>query len=124
MKEKVIANIKTIRESKNLKAEFLATHLGISQPAYSKKETGENDFTLPELIKLSDVLEVPLVKIIDLDLARIINNTEFHDHSTGVIEHQTISAEGYLVAIETQKQEIIFLREQLKVLTQALAGKG
>jgi transcriptional regulator with XRE-family HTH domain len=122
MKEKVIANIKTIRESKNLKAEYLAGQLGISQPAYSKKETGENDFTLPELIKLSDVLEVPLVKIIDLDLARIINNTEFYDHSTGVIEHQTVNNEGYLVAIEKQEKEIVYLREQLSRLMEKLGG--
>jgi transcriptional regulator with XRE-family HTH domain len=122
MKEKVIANIKTIRESKNLKAEYLAGQLGISQPAYSKKETGENDFTLPELIKLSDVLEVPLVKIIDLDLARIINNTEFYDHSTGVIEHQTVNNEGYLVAIEKQEKEIVYLREQLARLMEKLGG--
>jgi transcriptional regulator with XRE-family HTH domain len=124
MKEKVIANIKTIRESKNLKAEYLAGQLGISQPAYSKKETGENDFTLPELIKLSDVLEVPLVKIIDLDLARIINqtNSEFHDQSSGVVEHQTVSNEGYLVAIENLKQEIAYLREQLGKLMEKLGG--
>jgi transcriptional regulator with XRE-family HTH domain len=122
MKEKVIANIKTIRESKNLKAEYLAGQLGISQPAYSKKETGENDFTLPELIKLSDVLEVPLVKIIDLDLARVINNTEFYDYSTGVIEHQTTSNEGYLLAIEKQEKEILYLREQLAKLMEKLGG--
>jgi transcriptional regulator with XRE-family HTH domain len=124
MKEKVIANIKTIRESKNLKAEYLAGQLGISQPAYSKKETGENDFTLPELIKLSDVLEVPLVKIIDLDLARVIQQQHFYDQSsaTGVVEHQTLSAEGYLVAIENQKQEIAYLREQLAKLMEKLGG--
>lgn len=124
MKDKVISNIKTIRESKNFTAEYLATQLGISQPAYSKKENGETEFTLPELVKVSEALEVPLVKIIDLDLARIINNTQNNENTTnsnGFVENQTNnSAEGYKVAIETQEKEIAYLRAQLEKLMDKL----
>jgi transcriptional regulator with XRE-family HTH domain len=123
MKDKVISNIKTIRESKNFTAEYLATQLGISQSTYSRKENGEADFTLPELVKVSEALEVPLVKIIDLDLARIINqtNSEFHDQSAGIIENMH-SAEGYKVAIETQEKEIAYLRAQVDKLMDKLGG--
>jgi transcriptional regulator with XRE-family HTH domain len=123
MKDKVISNIKTIRESKNFTAEYLATQLGISQSTYSRKENGETDFTLPELVKVSEALEVPLVKIIDLDLARIISqtNSEFHDQSAGIIENM-YSAEGYKVAIETQEKEIAYLRAQVDKLMDKLGG--
>jgi transcriptional regulator with XRE-family HTH domain len=124
MKDKVISNIKTIRESKNFTAEYLATQLGISQSTYSRKENGEADFTLPELVKVSEALEVPLVKIIDLDLARVLHQNNY-DTATGnqnIIEHQTISAEGYIVAIDTLKEEIAYLRAQVDKLMDKLGG--
>jgi hypothetical protein len=71
-------------------------------------------------------LEVPLVKIIDLDLARIINNTQHNENTTnsnGFVENQTNnSAEGYKVAIETQEKEIAYLRAQVDKLMDKLGG--
>jgi transcriptional regulator with XRE-family HTH domain len=124
LKDKIIHNIKTIRESKNLTADYIAQQMGISQSTYSRKETGESDFSLPELIRIGDVLEVPLVKIIDLDLARIINQSEFHDNSTGIIEHQTVTPDDglKLVITELQKQ-VEYLKEQNKDLLAAITGK-
>ncbi len=124
IKEKIISNIKTIRESKNYTSEYLATKLGISQSTYSRKESGDTDFTLPELVKVSEALEVPLVKIIDLDLARIINQTN-NDTATGnhIIENQTVMNEGYQLAAEQFKEENIFLKQQVKDLMAMLAAK-
>lgn len=124
LKDKIIHNIKTIRESKNLTADYIAQQMGISQSTYSRKEAGESDFSLPELIRLGDVLEVPLVKIIDLDLARIINQNEFRDNSTGVVEHQTVNSdEGYKVAIAELQKQVEHLKAQNDKLTDALIGK-
>lgn len=122
MKDKVINNIKTIRESKNFTAEYLATQLGISQSTYSRKENGETDFTLPELVKVSEALEVPLVKIIDLDLARVIQQTN-NDHSTGIVENLHDHADGYKVAVTALEKDVEFLRQQVKDLMAMLAGK-
>ncbi len=115
MKEKIIQNIKTIRESKNLTEGYVATNMGIGQSAYCKKEKGDSEFTLTELIKLSDILQVSLVRFIDLDIAKIINQQN-HDSSTGIgfIENQIINTEGYKLCIEQYKEENIFLKEQLK----------
>jgi transcriptional regulator with XRE-family HTH domain len=124
LKEKIIHNIKTIRESKNLTAEYIAQQMGISQSTYSRKESGESDFSLPELIRIGDVLEVPLVKIIDLDLARIINQSEFHDNSIGVIEHQTVTPdEGLKMVISELQKQVEYLKEQNKDLLAAITGK-
>jgi transcriptional regulator with XRE-family HTH domain len=124
LKEKIIHNIKTIRESKNLTADYIAQQMGISQSTYSRKENGESDFSLPELIRIGDVLEVPLVKIIDLDLARIINQNEFHDNSVGVIEHQTVTPdEGLKMLITELQKQVEYLKEQNKDLLAAVTGK-
>jgi transcriptional regulator with XRE-family HTH domain len=124
LKDKIIHNIKTIRESKNLTADYIAQQIGISQSTYSRKESGESDFSLPELIRIGDVLEVPLVKIIDLDLARIINQSEFRDNSTGVVEHQTVNSdEGFKVAISELQKQVEYLKEQNKDLLAAVTGK-
>jgi transcriptional regulator with XRE-family HTH domain len=126
LKEKIIHNIKTIRESKNLTADYIAQQMGINQSTYSRKENGESDFSLPELIRIGDVLEVPLVKIIDLDLARIINQSEFRDNSTGigVIEHQTVTPdEGLKMLITELQKQVEYLKEQNRDLLAAVTGK-
>jgi transcriptional regulator with XRE-family HTH domain len=125
LKEKIIHNIKTIRESKNITAEHLAGQLGVSQSTYSRKENGDIEFSLPELVKVSEALEVPLVKIIDLDLAKVINQNN-HDTASGnqnIIENQTVMNEGYQLAAEQFKEENIFLKQQVKDLMAMLAAK-
>ncbi len=127
IKEKILSNIKTIREAKDLSGEYLAAQMGITQATYSRKEKGEIDFSLNDLLKVSEVLEVPMGKLVDQDLAKIItqNNTEFHDHSAGnqnIIEHQTVSDEGYKVAIDNLKEEVTYLRGQVDRLMDKLGG--
>jgi transcriptional regulator with XRE-family HTH domain len=121
VKEKVIGNIKTIRETKNYSEEYMADKMGISQSTYNRKENGEGDFTLTELINVAGVLEVSVSKIIELDLARIITQNDFHDSSMGVVEN-LYSAEGFKVAIVTQEKEIAYLRAQVDKLMDKLGG--
>ncbi len=130
IKEKIINNIKTIRESKNFTEEYIAGQMGISQSTYNRKENGLTDFSLTELIQLGDALEVSPSRFIDLDLEKIINNPQFYDTAisngnSGVIEHYTNNSndEGYKTAIAQCQAEIGFLRAQVEKLTDALAGK-
>lgn len=125
-KEKIVNNIKTIRESKNLTEEHIAQQMGISQSAYNRKENGESDFTLSELIKLGDVLEVSVSKFIDLDLAKVIQqyNYDSTNGNTNYIEHQTVvSDEGYKVALDKQQQQIDYLKQQNADLLAAITAK-
>jgi transcriptional regulator with XRE-family HTH domain len=123
IKEKIINNIKTIRESKNLTADYIAQQMGISQSTYSRKETGESDFSLTELIKLGDVLEVSVSKFIDMDLQKVIN--QYHNQEqSGYIEHQTVNAdEGYKVAITELQKQNEYMRVQIDKLTDALVKR-
>jgi transcriptional regulator with XRE-family HTH domain len=125
VKEKVITNIKTIRETKNYSEEYMADKMGISQSTYNRKENGEGDFTLTELIKMADVLEVSVSKIIDMDLARVINQYHNQDHAAGyIIENQTITSdEGYKAAITAYEKEVEYLKQQNSDLLAAITGK-
>jgi transcriptional regulator with XRE-family HTH domain len=123
VKEKVITNIKTIRETKNYSEEYMADKMGISQSTYNRKENGEGDFTLTELIKMADVLEVSVSKIIDMDLAKVINQYHNQDQA-GYIENQTVvSDEGYKAAIAAYEKEVEYLKQQNSDLLAAVAGK-
>lgn len=121
IKEKIINNIKTIRESKNLTADYIAQQMGISQSTYSRKETGESDFSLSELIKLGDVLEVSVSKFIDMDLQKVINQYNNETANGNFIEHQTVNnEEGYKAALEQYKAEVEYLKGQNRDLLAAI----
>jgi transcriptional regulator with XRE-family HTH domain len=129
MKDKIIGNIKTIRESKNYTEAYMAEKLGITQGAYNRKENGDLEFNITELVTIGAVLEVPVGRLVELDLQKIINNPQSHDYSTacnGFIEHYTNNSndEGYKTALAQCQGEISFLRAQVEKLTDALAGKA
>jgi transcriptional regulator with XRE-family HTH domain len=126
IKEKILSNIKTIREARDISGEYVATQMGISQSTYNRKENGEIEFSLNDLLKVSEVLDVPVAKLMDRDLAQIItlSNTN-SDNATGnnyQAGNQTFTAEGYKVAIDTQKEEIAHLRAQVDRLMEKLGG--
>jgi transcriptional regulator with XRE-family HTH domain len=124
VKEKVITNIKTIRETKNYSEEYMADKMGISQSTYNRKENGEGDFTLTELIKMADVLEVSVSKIIDMDLAKVINQYHIQDQSSGYVENQTVMSDaGYKAALAQYEKELEYLKQQNSDLLAAITGK-
>jgi transcriptional regulator with XRE-family HTH domain len=121
IKEKIINNIKTIRESKNLTADYIAQQMGISQSTYSRKESGDTDFSLTELIKLGDVLEVSVSKFIDMDLANVIN--QYNNYPAGEV-HQTVTSEdGYKAAISAYEKQVEYLKQQNSDLLAAVIDK-
>lgn len=125
-KESVIQNIKLVRGNKNYTEDYVASKLGISQSSYNRKENGEVDFSLSELLKLGEVLDVSPARFIDLDIAKIITNNEFNDYS-GVIGTQNVTNtgtdEGYRKAVEQYEKENAYLKAQVDKLTDALVGK-
>jgi transcriptional regulator with XRE-family HTH domain len=122
MKDKIINNIKTIRESKDYTEAYMAEKLGMTQGAYNRKENGDLEFNLTELVKMGEILEVPPSKFIDMDLAKMIQQTNnYHDTATG--NPYITNDEGYKAALEQYKLETAFLRAQVEKLTHALAGR-
>ncbi|MFS9152402.1 helix-turn-helix transcriptional regulator [Streptococcus infantis] len=52
--------LKTLRKEKKLTQKELAEQIGIKQNSYSDWETGKNEPSLENLIKLADLFEVSL----------------------------------------------------------------
>lgn len=52
--------LKTLRKEKKLTQKELAEQIGISQKSYSHWETGKNEASFENLIKLADLLEVSI----------------------------------------------------------------
>jgi transcriptional regulator with XRE-family HTH domain len=126
MKDKIINNIKTIRESRNYTETYMAEKLGMTQGAYNRKENGDLEFNISELVKMGEILDVSPSRFIDLDLARIINNPQINDNASGnngFIENYNSNDEGYKAALSQYKEENDYLKAQLAKLTDALIGK-
>jgi transcriptional regulator with XRE-family HTH domain len=64
----LIANrIYMARKDKYLKQEDVGNALGIKQSSYSDLETGKRDMTVPELLTLADLFDVPVTWLLDLN---------------------------------------------------------
>lgn len=78
--EKITIKARKLREIYGYSQEYVAFEMGISQAAYSKKESGRTRFTLECLEKLSVLYRFSLMELISLPaqelLIRAIRNTE------------------------------------------------
>jgi transcriptional regulator with XRE-family HTH domain len=63
-----IANrIYSARKDKYLKQEEVGVVLGIRQSSYSSLETGKRDMTVPELLILADLFDVPFTWLLGVN---------------------------------------------------------
>lgn len=58
-----ITLIKNQRKSKNISARYMSKRLGISESAYSRRESGTAKFKAEELPVISKILNIPIEKI-------------------------------------------------------------
>ena len=94
--------IKKAREAKNYTQEHVATMLSISQNAYSKIETGGSKVTAERLLKLAEVLDVPVEKLI-CEEQKVFN---FNNNEIAI---------GYIDHLEnSDKENMKILHEQIR----------
>ena len=67
-------NLQVIRELNNYTQSYVADKLGISQKSYSNLERANNDISLDVLLRLSDLYQISLTKILELNAEAILNN--------------------------------------------------
>lgn len=113
--------IKSRREQLNFSQEYIAEHLGISQPAYVKIEKGVTKLDFERLIKISEILEIDVNEL--LEKKYIVNNFKNTDSSTaiGMVEnlHQENQKTNELL-IQTLFSQISNLKEENKRLISIL----
>lgn len=66
--------IKKIRELRNYSQEYMAMHLGISQEAYCRIETGQTKIELNRLKKIAETLEVEPYFLMNFDDSYVFNS--------------------------------------------------
>ncbi len=104
--EKIINKIKDIRLSKGYSHEYMAFELGISQVAYSKIEKLETKLSVERLYKISEILEVKVGEILDIEPNNQFNQTTM-DNSTGYLQQ----IENFYQENKDQNTKIIELYE-------------
>lgn len=108
--------IKNLREAKNYTQDYLAQKLGITQKAYSKIEANETRLPVDHLLKIAEVLETSVNKILEIDGSHTFNNYSTHNKEVVVINTITSDKliELYDQLLKSKNEEIATLKEQLK----------
>jgi len=121
--------IKFIRTFKGWTQENLANKLGISTYAYAKIEQGKTDVNFSRLEQIAQVMEIDLPQLLGLDEKNVFNLSGNHNQShncyvnsslTGQIEYKQKLEKADLI-IEQQKTEIVYLKQENKILKQQIA---
>jgi transcriptional regulator with XRE-family HTH domain len=119
-------NIKNLREIKNLKQEYIAEKLGISQRAYSKIERGEVDVSFSRLEQIAKVLDINILDLIGFDEAKVflsISQNKLHSTDSnnqgnkGIVVNTGIPNSEkalYEQIIQQLKEENAFLKKMLE----------
>jgi len=61
----ILNNIRATRKNRGYTQAYMAQALKISQYSYNRKETGSSGFTLTEFFKISEILKVEPVELIE-----------------------------------------------------------
>ena len=101
------ANIKQIRELRNLSQEHVAQELGVSQASYARIESGSVSPKIDRLLRIAEVLEV--------DLSTLLNTTSVFN----IIFNATANQSGY---INSQSNSIIDIELLRKIIREELAS--
>jgi transcriptional regulator with XRE-family HTH domain len=106
--------IKELRILKGFSQQYMADLLNISQMGYSKIERNKTQLNWERLNKLAEILSINVWDLVDNQ--KELNESSFNDKSSGevvLLLKQLFHKQDY--QISTLKEEIKFLREQLRL---------
>lgn len=66
------SKIRKLREIYGYPQEYVAFQMGISQAAYSKKESGRTDLSLSCLHKIAGIYQLPMIDLIALSAQELL----------------------------------------------------
>ena len=106
--------IRFLREQKGYSQESLAHELGLTQTSYSRLEKQDDRISITRLMQIAKILKTSVAELIDENSKNII-------HQSNNKKAEAYNVETIINAdkehITTLKDEIIFLRDLLKVKT-------
>ncbi len=106
---------------RSLTQEEVSQQLGISPQAYSKMENGETRIDVDRLFQLAAIFGMEARDLLDMRDSSPEADTasECSKHSNAHTIHCSLAIE-LRVVVQQQKEEILFLREQLKTMQEML----
>lgn len=113
--ESVIQKIASERNKKGYSFENMAVELDITPAAYRKIEIGETKLTVDRLFKISNILDVPISDLLNID-KDVLNQ---HNHDNEMVYQQKIdnffqeNREVYEKLIQAKDEQIFFLKSLL-----------
>ena len=105
--EKILNNIKNLRENKGYSQEYMAQMLDLSQVAYTKLEHSKTKLTVERLYKIAEILETPIEEILEIRATQIYNQ-KLNDYSIGHQEVENLYQEN-----KEQNKKIVELYEKI-----------
>lgn len=111
------ANIKKLREVKNLTQQELAKKLGITQRAYSKIENEEVNLSVSKLLEIAKILNVNPADILPNDGSHVYNNIVTNQKGNGFVINQAEKAiELYERLLQEKEAQNKQLHEMINLL--------
>lgn len=114
--------IKHLRELRNYTQEHMAHCLGLTQRAYSAIENGKTQLTIERLREITQILNVSIGDILDLESKTTYNNS-FNNHAAEnkgslIFKQDDVDELKNLYdrIIKGKDEEINFLRTQLELI--------
>ena len=106
---KIVSNVRRIREQKGYSQEYMAIKLGIKQPSYARIENQQASLSIEQLQKIADILETDISAFLDASKISIQNQTNNND-ACGYVENLHIENK------ETTKKLIQTLEDHIQLL--------
>lgn len=105
---------------RNYSQEYLASMIGISQPAYAKMEQGKTKITLEKLRKISETLQVEQRHLLDgikIDIEILQVGKESQCHFMEVLQKDLKKLyEKFVKILESENQRLLKENERLRKL--------
>jgi len=86
-------NVKNIRELKGFSQEVMSKELNMSQKTYSNIEKSGNNISYECIIRIADVLEVTVTKILELNTEMILNS---NNQNGGINQSNNAASYNYI----------------------------
>lgn len=108
--------IRLIRETKGLTQEQIAEQLNMSVNGYGDIERGVSDIKLSKLQKISELLEIKLSELFELNEKGILNIAYKKNTTNWYIGTSAAELEKQLIINEAQSKEITYLKEIIELM--------
>jgi transcriptional regulator with XRE-family HTH domain len=104
------------RNERGFTQEQMADLLGIDQPQYSRRESGDTKLKINEWERIAQILAVPISEIFESDDSSVyINNENNTGDNNSVYNNSKVTGASELV-IENLNEYIKLLKEEIKEL--------